>query len=110
MKKSSGELPVLKDLLVRPFPERVRLKKDLPYISRYAIPNEYVNPNDPFPEYYNIGVWVVRAREEGKLYVPADHYIFPSRKNEFNFGETDIAPRFPRIVLAMLPDFVEVMK
>ena len=76
-------------LLNRPYPKKIRLKKDMVFIV------EYTRPYNQEPD-----VIVIKAGEIGEYF--NEVYVFDSRQGW--------APYFTRHVLARLPDFVEVIE
>jgi hypothetical protein len=80
---------MIKALLNRPFPKKIRLKKDIPFIV------EYNRPFNSEPD-----VIVLKAGEIGEYF--NETYCFDSREGW--------CPHFSRSVLARLPDFVEVIE
>lgn len=78
-------------ILNRPFPAKVRLKRDIPFIIEYNRPYHH-EPN----------VWTLKAGEIGEYFTHNNCYCFDERDGQ--------VPYFSRSVLARLPDFVEVIE
>ena len=82
------------DALLNPvgmrFPKKIRLKQDMPFIIEYNSPYHH----EPF-------VLTLKKGEVGERFDHTDCYCFETREGQ--------VPYFSRVVLARLPDFVEVV-
>jgi len=91
VEKGATPASVLSDLIDRPFAQRIRLKKDIPFFIEYTSLSFKDTPK----------VWIIRAGEEAEYFEHADCYLFKDRDG--------YVPYFSRVVLARLPEFVEVI-
>jgi hypothetical protein len=81
---------MIEALLNRPFPQKIRLKKDIPFIIEY---------HQPYKDTPNI--WILRVGEEAEYFEHTDCYTFIARDGHI--------PYFSRVVLARLDEFIEVI-